>query len=477
MTILHLINALLYLNALVVIALLIYEERDPSSTLAWAVVLIAFPGIGLIFYLFFGRDWRSIALHDRARAEAERLGDAMMRPVYDRWRGRAAAELADRPPSVARVSTALATQCGTRPLPATELEIIGTGAEKFALLMRDIEAATSSVHLEYFIWESDGLTGQLCDLLARKVADGVEVRVLYDWGGSLFFSKQQLRRLARAGAEVHADSARWTRVNYRNHRKIAVIDGAIAYTGGMNVGQEYVDGGRRFKSWRDTHLRFGGPLATEMQRMFAGRWYRVTRRSLFSAEYFPELGIERGGVVWTQLGHSGPETRWQALRNTFMLAITSAEKSVRVQSPYFVPDEPILEALVTQALAGVDVEFMMTGVPDKLIAFNAAYSYIDDLTEVGGRMYHYDAGFFHPKTMTIDDEIAVVGTTNFDFRSFALHDELSVFLYDAGAVARLDRLFDADVAKSHLVRYETVMEFGRVRRFANGLARLASRLL
>ena len=173
------------------------------------------------------------------------------------------------PPLIGRLITAIRAQDGTEPLPCIDLEIFPSGAEKFARLYRDIEAATDHVHLEYFIWEQDDSDGRFCELLAEKVRQGVEVRVLYDWVGSIGYGKRQLKALRRAGAGVSADAAKWTKLNYRNHRKIAVIDGRVAYTGGMNMGQEYIDGKPRYESWRDTHVRFGGPLVADLQRLFA----------------------------------------------------------------------------------------------------------------------------------------------------------------------------------------------------------------
>jgi len=380
--------------------------------------------------------------------------------------------------SVRRISTAITSQNGTRPLPCTGLVIYDRGADKFPALFDDISAATESIHLQYFIWEHDELTGRLCELLAEKVRAGVEVRVLYDWVGSIAYKKSQLRDLEAAGAQVHADAAHWSRLNYRNHRKMAIIDGRIAYTGGMNMGQEYIDGKPRYASWRDTHVRFGGPLVAELQRLFVQRWFRITRESLYTERYFPALSTDDGGrVIWGQLSHSGPESRWQAIRNAFLLTIVSADERVWIQSPYFVPDEAIIEALVAQSLAGTDVRFMMTGVPDKKIAWNAAFSYIDEIVEAGGRMFQYDAGFFHAKAMTIDGEVAIIGTTNFDIRSFMLHDELSMFFYSAEVAAEQDAIFERDVVHCHEVLPEHYEGFGRIRRFRNALARLSSRLL
>jgi cardiolipin synthase len=267
-------------------------------------------------------------------------------------------------------------------------------------------------------------------------------------------------------------------LNYRNHRKIVVIDGQVAYTGGMNMGQEYIDGKPRYASWRDTSIRFGGPLVADLQGLFAQRWLRVTGEDTFAERYFPPHDDEpASNTVWAQVVHSGPESHWQAIRQAFLIAIASAERRVQIQSPYFVPDQGIENVLVAQSLAGVETRLMMTGIPDKKIPWWAAFTYIDELVEAGGRVLQYQAGFFHPKTMTIDGSIAIIGTTNFDIRSFALHDELSIVFYDENVAASQDAIFDDDETRSAEVTLEDVLAIGRLQRMRNALARLSSRML
>jgi cardiolipin synthase len=244
------------------------------------------------------------------------------------------------------------------------------------------------------------------------------------------------------------------------------------------MGQEYIDGKPRYASWRDTSIRFGGPLVADLQRLFAQRWQRVKGEDAFSERYFPALEAEpASNTVWAQVVHSGPEYHWQAIRQAFLIAIASAEKTVQIQSPYFVPDQAIESVIVSQSLAGVQTRIMMTGVPDKQIPWWAAFTYIDDVVEAGGQVFQYTAGFFHPKTMTIDGSIAIIGTTNFDIRSFALHDELSIVFYDEGVAASQDAIFEEDVAGSAEMTPAELQAVGRIRRMRNALARLSSRLL
>jgi cardiolipin synthase len=468
-----------YAACVIIVATVIYQERDPSTTLAWVLVFVALPLLGFVLYVMFGRDLRRSASHDRRRIHAEALGREAIAPMYARAADGARDLVSTSPPIVARLATAIRELNGTEPLPCTNLEILPASLEMFDRLYRDIEAARDHVHLEYYIWEDDELTRRFCELLGDKARSGVEVRILYDWLGSLRYSKKQLGTLRRSGACVRADAARLLRLNYRNHRKIVVIDGHTAYTGGANFGQEYIDGGRRFDSWRDTTIRFGGPLVSELQRLFAVRWMRIAGEDLFSSRCFPDLACDReaGEPVWGHVVYSGAESRIESIRQAFLVAIGSATIRVRVQSPYFVPDQGLMDGLVAQSFAGVDVELMMAGVHDKRLPWWAAFTYIDKLLDAGGAVYQYQAGFFHPKTMTIDGSVAVIGTTNFDNRSFSLHDELSIFFYSGAVTAAQDAVFDADLEACHALTALEVANLGRPTRLRNALARLVSRLL
>ena len=479
-TIFGFLAAAFTLASIGLIFVLIYEERDPSTTLAWVLLLTLFPVIGVLIYVVFGRNWRNIGASDRRRIAALELGRDAVAPFYARHAKASATFVGESGQVVRRLSAAIKAQNGTELLPCFDPEVFSSGAEKFERLLADIETATDHIHLEYFIWEQDALTKRFCDLLATKVGDGVEVRVLYDWVGSLRHGKRQLRALEKAGAQVQPDAAELGRLNYRNHRKIAVVDGRVAYTGGMNMGQEYIDGKPRYACWRDTHVRFGGPLVADLQRLFAERWLRTTGEDLFTERYFPvpaENESPERRSVWAQVVHSGPESRFEAVRNAFLLAITSADRCLRIQSPYFVPDEAIQETLVAQSFAGVDVQLMMTGVPDKRLPWWAAFTYVDDLIVAGGRVFQYGAGFFHAKTLTIDGAIAIIGTTNFDIRSFALHDEISVVFYDEGMAAETDEAFEHDLVHCAEITLADVQAVGWLARLRNALARLSSRLL
>ena len=375
------LSLVFYIYWFVLIVMLIMDDREPSITLAWLFVLLFLPFIGVVFYIFFGRDWKVVA---RRHGWVQRLRETEreeMAPVYERNAGaveRFRREWAND--MAVPVQRAITNENVAALLPASSLELFNDGAHKFRRLKEDLAGARRFIHMQYFIWEQDRLTAELVPILLDRLEAGVEVRITYDWIGCISFRKAELRQLKRAGAQVEADVTDLLRINYRNHRKIVVIDGEIGYTGGMNVGQEYIDGGERFATWRDTHLRLTGQAVAALEKLFAARWFEHTKKTggenLFAAGYMPAPdpeAVATGTLV--EVAAQGVEDPWSAARRTHMVAIGQAEESVWIQSPYFVPDYSIYDVMINAALSGVDVRFMMTGIPDKPIALWAAQTY------------------------------------------------------------------------------------------------------
>ena len=363
----------------VVVVLLIYDNREPSSTLVWLFVLIFLPLIGLFFFLFFGRDWKVITARRHWAEGYIAAVKAKMRPIYERnatARERFAELYAGT--MAADISTTIRRDNSAYPLPADSVEIFATGAEKFDHLERDLAAAASFIHMEYFIWEQDELTARITQILLDRLAAGVEVRILYDYIGSISFKKDELKRLAAAGARVSADVKYIFKLNYRNHRKIVVIDGVIGYTGGMNMGQEYIDGGERFASWRDTHLRMTGQASRSSRSCSPCAGSKTNTKTFSTIAICPPRGAaESTDRCLTQVVAHTIEDPWEAGRRSHMIAISQAQRSLKIQSPYFVPDPGIYDAMINAALSGVDLRFMMTGLIDKKLPFWAAQTYYE----------------------------------------------------------------------------------------------------
>ena len=465
----------------VLVVLLIMDDREPAITLAWLFILIFVPVIGVFFYVFFGRDWKVVAQRKHwveRLQEAERAG---MQQVWSRNAGATARFYEEWGDSVAEpISRAISKENVARVLPASSLELFNDGAHKYARLKEDLRGAQRFIHLQYFIWEQDRLTAELVPILLDRLAAGVEVRLTYDWMGSITFGKRELRQLARAGAKVRADVTDLMRINYRNHRKIAVIDGEIGYTGGMNVGQEYIDGGDRFAVWRDSHLRLTGQAVGALEKLFAARWFESERddEDLFGAAYMPApdpAAVETGTLV--EVAAQGVEDPWSASRRAHMVAIGQAEESVWIQSPYFVPDYSVYDVMINAALSGVDVRFMMTGVPDKKIALWAAQTYYRKLLDAGARIFLYEAGFLHAKTIVVDGIVSAVGTMNMDQRSLKLHKEMMVWVFDRDFSRQVAEAFSHDVESCHEVTLEEARSVGGLVKFRNQAARLFSNVL
>jgi cardiolipin synthase A/B len=461
-----------------VVLFLIWQDRDPTKTLAWLAIMLLLPVVGILLYIAFGRDWQARIPHTAWAKEYQAERRTVVDPIFARsataqkrfYEQRAGTCAADVATLIERVND-------DPPLPARAVEIMPTGAEKFARLKEDLAAAQRFIHLQYFIWEKDELTAELIAILMDRVAAGVEVRLTYDFFGCLTFSKSELKRLVAAGGQVSADITQISRLNYRNHRKIVVIDGEIGYTGGINVGQEYIDGGRRFATWRDTHLRITGQAVTPLQAMFAARWLEIRKEKLFDEKYFPAPEPDDPAATMVQIVGQSVADPWQSSRRVHMKAISRAVRRVWIQSPYFVPEPAIYDAMMSAALSGTDVRFMMTGQVDKRLPYLAAHSYYERLLDAGARIFQYKAGFFHAKTITVDSSICAVGTMNMDVRSLQLHMELMAWIYDEGQARFQEEVFVRDMDDCLEVTLDTVRSWGRWSRTSHSAARLLSNLL
>lgn len=472
-------------GVLVVVALvgvvfaLVTDDRDPSTVLAWLFVILLLPVVGLVAYFFIGRNYRretrrrarearSVAAADRALA----LAPTGPSPFAD-----AALESMQGTPAH-RIASTGRREDGPAPVAADSVRLYFTGADKFRDLLAEMSEARRFIHLMYLIWEQDELTAQVTDILLGRLRAGVQVHILYDWLSSLPYKKDELKRLAAAGATVVPCYKRLSQLNYRNHMKMAVIDGAIVYSGGMNMGQEYIDGGPRFAVWRDTHFRMTGPVVAPYLSLFASTW-RLNGRSedLFTGYVEPPESRGPGDGVPVQVLHSSVSTQYPTIRDVFVVALTNARRRAWVQSPYFVPDEPLITAMCVAAASGVDVRFMMTGVPDKKVPFYAAHAYFPRLLDSGVTVYKYTAGFMHAKTVTVDDDVAIVGTCNWDIRSLILHDEVVSVFYDQAVAKQCADQYERDISGCVQVTADTLSALRPLARLRNSAYRLLSRLL
>jgi cardiolipin synthase A/B len=460
---------------LYVMATLIMEDREPADTLAWSFALLLVPVLGMIFYFVAGRDWALITEKRNWLKDYIAQGRATLQPFFAsnaaaqrRFRERFAGSF------VARLSDTMTRETGLSVVTADSAEIFPTGEEKFGRLKADLAAAQRFIHIQYFIWEDDELTDALIEILTERLAAGVQVRFLYDYLGSKHWDKKKLEALVPLGAKVAKDVVSYSRLNYRDHRKIVVIDGEIGYTGGYNVGQEYVDGGPRFARWRDTHVRVTGQVVAELQALFAMRWFDQTKEDVLTQAHLPAPGDGGESGILCQVVAQAVEDPWQSSRRAHMVAIGNATHHVWIQSPYFVPEIGLYDTMINAALSGVDVRFMMTGVPDKKVPYWAAWTYFRPLLKAGVHVYLYEAGFLHAKTIAVDSQIVAVGTMNMDIRSLRLHKELMLWMYDKAMARRQEELFAEDVANAHEVTFVDLDLLNTRQRFRNSFMRLLS---
>jgi len=477
----------IYLYLIVVVIFIVMENRDTSSTLAWILVFILFPIIGFFVYIFFGRNWKVINPYkkDKIRRIHEEI-DSIVKKIQQKQEGYiASVKNKTMSHSVDRILRVSQKNSDTFLTTHNDVQILQSGTQKIKALKKDIKNAKIFIHMEYFIWRDDALTNSIKDLLIQKAQQGVEVRIIYDPIGSFFtalFHKKHFREMRQAGIEVvpffnALSPLRITTVNYLLHRKIIVIDGVIGYTGGMNMGQEYIDGGTSYNSWRDTHVRLEGDSVLFLHNAFAMNWEETRNISLFSDKYFPIHVNDCKECVPIQVISSEPNSYWQPIKQALFAIIMAAKDHIYIQTPYFIPDINLFEALKIAALAGVDVRVMITGIPDKKIPYWAAFTYFEELLLAGVKIYHYNAGFLHAKTISVDGILCSIGTTNMDIRSLQLSYENNIVIYDKKITKKLENDYKNDIMQCTEFTIEQYKKINIFAKFRNSVVRLLSPLL
>jgi cardiolipin synthase A/B len=472
---------LLFGYALVMALFVVSENRRPQATLAWMLVLFFAPGIGLLVYLLFGRDNKAFSKRRKLlMQDLEANARPLLSPILSRQDGRLARLETE---SVSRRKLArLVRQNSLSILTAHNgVEIEQDAARFYPRLIEDIKAAQDSIHLQYFIWAVDPFTESLKEILIDKARAGVEVRLLYDpIGSQAHVGRRYVKEMRASGIHMAPTSPPYQlhTISYRNHRKITVIDGAIGYTGGMNIGQEHLDGGEGFDSWRDTQVRLVGESAAVLQAVFMVDWYNAVKEDLFSARYFCAHAKEPAEAIPVQILTSGPDSQWAAIRQLYGFMIVSAQRHVYLQSPFFIPDATIAEALRAAALSGVDVKVMVSARPSgNRLPDWAGNTYIDEIVAAGVRVFLYEKGYLHAKTISIDSDICSIGSANVDIRSFSINYELNAVFYNATLATQLESDFEQDLVHCTEFDPEIYKRRSAVSRFRDSVARVLSPLL
>ncbi len=449
--IVNLALVVLLLDMVFAVLIVYLERRNPTVALIWLFLLFLLPVVGFVLYLLLGRSYPG---DERVGFKA---GDALSfdHSVEEQQEGidRHAFAFAEAPlnPYLGMVRMLLRNN---RALLTRDncVEIYADGGSAFEAMLAEIGAAREHVHLEFYIVRNDAFGRRVVSLLAEKARQGVEVRFLYDAIGGWRLPPGFFTELKAAGGEVAAFfpfilPTLNLRLNYRNHRKVAVIDGRAGYIGGLNIGEEYLGKDPYFGYWRDTHIRICGSAVHLLQLRFITDWNRSSKTKMQrEPRYFPPP--EKRGRTAIQVVSSGPDPRWNEIEEAYLKMIVTARESIWIQSPYFIPNPGIISALRVAALSGVDVRIMVPDRPDHPFVLWATRSFLGELLESGVRAYTYNGGFLHSKTIVADGAVASIGSANWDLRSFRLNYETNAFIYDCAVAAELMRMFEDDLRSS-----------------------------
>lgn len=453
------------------IVVVILEKRQPVKTMAWVLVLIALPVIGIVFFYFFGQDIR------KERMLQRREIDLMNRKMLS---GYLPLEAVNIPERYRELSNFFLEQIYAPPFAHNDISFYTSGFDKLAALIRDIAGARSFIHIEYFIFENDAVGRLIRDCLIDAVKRGVTVRFMYDDVGCWSVKQRFYDEMAAAGVIVSGFMpvrfARFARrVNYRNHRKIVVIDGVVGYVGGMNIAMRYLYGYER-KGWRDMHLRLRGNSVYGLQQVFITDWFYNNGEKIEGVKYYPPVPEDVSGQAIVQVVSASPASVWPNIMNGFIWAIYNAKRYFYLATPYFMPTEQVLNALQMAASSGVDVRLMVTSEPDRFLLKAANASYYDDVLNAGVKIYAYTKGFLHAKYFVSDDALSTVGSTNTDFRSFEDNFEVNAFIYDGGVAKSLRANFVDDAANCIVINKDVWGRRTRLRKVCESFVRLLAPL-
>jgi len=473
-TVLTVIFLTLYIYTLIsTISVLLLENRNPVKSLSWMLVLLFLPFVGLFLYLLFGQNFRKQKI----------ISKKSIRKITGRTDTHFDVNKLD-------ISTfgehhlnlikLLFNNNNAKGYPNNKIELYSDGESAFDAVFNAIRSAKDHIHLEFYILGDDKISNQLRELLIEKSKEGVRVRMIYDYIGSFDLSKKYLNSLRDAGVYVKSFlplrlRISRSKINFRNHRKILIVDGKIAFTGGMNVADRYIYGNQLGK-WRDTFVKIEGSAVHGLQKLFLVDWYFVERKMITNSKYYPKAeSFEQSNLI--QVVASGPDTDWEAIMQGITSAIMSATKYIYIHSPYFIPTDVVASAIQMSALSEIDVRIMIPEKSDSKLSDASMFSYLGQMLEAGVRVFIYKGGFLHSKAMVVDDFISLVGSCNMDERSFTQNFEANVFIYSKENAVKLKELFVNDISHCRELTYDEWNDRKRWQKLKESFARLFSPLM
>ncbi|MFI3268142.1 MAG: cardiolipin synthase [Rikenellaceae bacterium] len=477
-TILALIIYLLFIMG--ALYAVISEKRDPLKAISWIVVIMGFPLVGFICYIIFGRNYRKQRIFNyKVKSDQKYFNYIIKRQLY-----KVNSNFIDSRKEVDSNKDIITLLLNNSKSPLTyknNVSILNNGESAFFEIIESLKAAKEYIHLEYYMFIDDEIGSKIIDILCRKSQKGVSVRLIYDDLGSWGFSNKSIKKLRNAGVEVVSFMPvifplLTSKINYRNHRKIVIVDGKIGFTGGMNVADKYIHGNKRMGKWHDIHLKIEGRAVTSLQLTFTKDWFFLTGEEIKNVNLFPS-SISKTGDTTMQIVTSGPDSHWASIMQAFFKAISQAKEQINIATPYFSPSESILTALKVAALGGIEVNVMIPSKNDSTIVYWATRSYVAELLEAGVNVYIYRNGFNHSKLITIDSEFSAIGSANVDIRSFEYNFEVTAFMFDKAITSELKNIFFDDIKQSKKLEYHSWKRRPKRDKTKEAICRIGSPLL
>lgn len=462
------------------IGLIIFlENNNPARTISWLLILFLVPIVGFVFYILFGQDLRRKKRFKKKKDKDFRYLQNVVktqRELLDEI------DLFDNDESLvkSRLINLLLRNSNSPFTINNRADVLTNGVETFDSIIKALSKAKHHIHMEYFIIRDDNIGNIIKNILIEKAKSGIEVRVIYDSVGSWKLKKEYTQSLKEAGVEIYPFfpvifPVLSRELNYRNHRKVIIIDGKIGYLGGLNIGDEYLGDNSYLGFWRDTHIKIQGEAIYSLQNIFLKDWKFVSNKKILSKEYYPKL--EYYGEQLIQITSSGPDSDWQSILQAYFTMISTAENRIWIATPYLVPDESITMALKTAALSGIDVKIIIPSKPDHFLVYWATKANLEELLQAGVNVYTYEAGFIHSKLLLVDGIGGSIGTANLDIRSLKINFEVNAFIYDEEVVDRLERDYIKDLSDSKQINLEEYSKRSIGLKFLESLGKLLSPLL